>query len=81
MCSRLWGCRNDQHRLLLTESAQSSHGEKVHTLEEVPVPSERASGTEQERGLQAVRLPGQTWGVSLDGGRCRDGGGEGRRRH
>ena len=42
--------------------------------------SEGASGTEQERGPQAVRLPSQTWGVSLDGGRCRDGGGEGRRR-
>ena len=27
--------------------------------------SEGASGTEQERGPQAVRLPSQTWGVSL----------------
>lgn len=59
-----------------SQSAQSSHGEKVHTLEEVRFQaSERAA--QSREGPQAVRLPGQTWGVSLDGGRCRDGGGGG----
>ena len=52
----------------------------MHTRDEVLVPSERAAQSKQ-RGPEAVRVPGQTWGVSLDGGRCRDGGGEGRRRH
>lgn len=62
LCARpsvgqLQGYRNDRHSLLLSESSQSSWGEKMHTREKVPVPSKRASGTEQGRGRGGSDAP------------------------